>query len=165
MNLLNWNIRGLGNPRTRLVIRKILQKYEPQLFFVCETKLESAQIREECEKLNFDKCFAVSKKGKSGGITMMWSSDINVNILFYNRHYIDVEVQYGSGKKWRCTGVYGHPKTQQKKHTWTLLRRLTGLSSKPWLCFGDFNEILSLNEKNEGNEKNIRMVSEFREAV
>ena len=39
------------------------------------------------------------------------------------------------------------------------------MSSKPWLCFGDFNEILSLNEKSGGNEKNIRMVSDFREAV
>ncbi|KAH9770469.1 putative reverse transcriptase/RNA-dependent DNA polymerase [Citrus sinensis] len=65
---------------------------------------------------------AVSRKGKSGGITMMWSSDINVN----NRHYIDAEVQCGSGKKWRCIGVYRHQKTQQKKHTWTLLRRLAG---------------------------------------
>ena len=43
---------------------------------------------------------------------MMWSSDINVNILSYSRHYIDAEVQCGSGKKWRCTGVYGHLETQ-----------------------------------------------------
>ncbi|KAH9681142.1 reverse transcriptase domain-containing protein [Citrus sinensis] len=79
---------------------------------------------------------AVSRNEKGGGITMMWTSDINVNILSYSRHYIDAEVQCGSG-----------------------------LSSKPWLCFGDFNEILSLNEKSGGNEKNIRMVSDFREAV
>ncbi|KAL9422216.1 hypothetical protein AB3S75_034476 [Citrus x aurantiifolia] len=117
MNLLSWNVRGLGNPRTCLAIRKILQKYKPQLFFVCETKLESAQVSEECRKLNFDKCFAVSRNEKSGGISMMWSLDINVNIPSYSRHYIDVEVQCGSGKKWRCTGVYGHPETQQKKHT------------------------------------------------
>ncbi|KAH9685108.1 reverse transcriptase domain-containing protein [Citrus sinensis] len=69
---------------------------------------------------------AVSRNGKSGGIAMMWSSDINVNILSYSRHYIDAEVQCGRGKKWRCTRVYGHPETQQKKHTWTLLRRLAG---------------------------------------
>ena len=99
MNLLSWNVRGLGNPRTRLTIRKIVQKYKPQLFFVCETKLESAQVREECGKLNFDKCFAVSRNEKGGGITMMWTSDINVNILSYSRHYIDAEVQCGSGKK------------------------------------------------------------------
>ncbi|KAH9672148.1 reverse transcriptase domain-containing protein [Citrus sinensis] len=73
--------------------------------------------------------------GKSEGIVIMWKSDINVHILSYSRHYIDVKVQSGNGKKWRCTGVYGHPEAQQKQHTWTLLRRLSGLSSKPWLCF------------------------------
>ncbi|KAH9741755.1 putative reverse transcriptase/RNA-dependent DNA polymerase [Citrus sinensis] len=96
---------------------------------------------------------------------MMWKSDINVHILSYSRHYIDAEVQSGSGKKWRCTGVYGHPEAHQKQHTWTLLQRLSGLSSKPWLCFSDFNEILRLDEKSGGNDKNIRRVSEFREAV
>ena len=125
-------------------------KIQTSTYFVCKTKLESVQIHEECKKFNFDKCIAVSRKGKSGGIAMMWNYDINVNILSYSRHYIDAEVQCGNGKKWRYTGVYGHPEAQQKKHTWTLLRRLSGLSSKPWLCFGDFNEILSLDEKSEG---------------
>ncbi|KAH9650223.1 putative reverse transcriptase/RNA-dependent DNA polymerase [Citrus sinensis] len=82
-----------------------------------------------------------------------------------SRHYIDAKVQSGCGKKWRCTGVYGHPEAHKKQHTWTLLRRLSGLSSKPWLCFGDFNEILRLDEKSEGNDKSFRRVSEFREAV
>ena len=33
------------------------------------------------------------------------------------------------------------------------------------MCFGDFNEILRLDEKSGGNDKNIQRVSEFREAV
>ncbi|XP_052299726.1 uncharacterized protein LOC127903104 [Citrus sinensis] len=165
MKIISWNVLGLGNPQTRLAMRKILQQDRPQLIFVRETKLEAVKIHEECKKLGFDECFTVSRNGKSEGIVIMWKSDINVHILSYSRHYIDVKVQSGNGKKWRCTGVYGHPEAQQKQHTWTLLRRLSGLSSKPWLCFGDFNEILRLDEKSGGNDKNIRMVSEFKEAV
>lgn len=53
----------------------------------------------------------------------------------------------------------------QKKHTWTFLRRLTSLSSLPWLCFGDFNEVLNLNEKIGGKDKRVCMVNDFREAL
>ena len=42
------------------------------------------------------------------------------------------------------------------------LRRLIDLSSSPWLCFGDFNEILYLEEKMGGNDREVDMISEFR---
>lgn len=45
------------------------------------------------------------------------------------------------------------------------MRKLATLSSLPWLCFGDFNEVLSLNEKIGGNEKHVNLVADFREAV
>lgn len=54
---------------------------------------------------------------------------------------------------------------QQKKHTLTLLRRLVGLSSYPWLCFGDFNEILHTHEKTGGNNRNLNLVVDFRHAI
>ena len=92
---------------------------------------------------------------------MMWSSEISVNITSFSSHHIDAEVQTERGKLVRCMGIYGHPETDKKRHTWTLLRRLAGLSSTTWLCFGDFNEILHLHEKNEGNDRNSNAVSEF----
>lgn len=146
----------------RLATKKILQNHRPQLVFICKTKLESRQVNEECRRFKLGNCFTVSRKGKSGGIAMMWTSNISMNIVSYGRH---PEVQYGNGKTWWCIGVYGHPYTQQKKHTWTSLRRLVGLSSKPWLCSGDFSEILNLNEKPDGNYRNVQMIYEFREVI
>ncbi|KAL9413837.1 hypothetical protein AB3S75_042347 [Citrus x aurantiifolia] len=35
----------------------------------------------------------------------------------------------------------------------------------PWLCFGDFNEVLNLNEKLGGKEKSVSMVNDFRETI
>lgn len=64
-----------------------------------------------------------------------------------------------------CTRIYGHLEMGQKKHTWTLLRRLAGLFDAPLICFGDFNEILYLSEKLGGNNINLNMISEFREAL
>lgn len=35
----------------------------------------------------------------------------------------------------------------------------------PWLCFGDFNEILQLNEKIGKNDGRVSVINEFREVV
>lgn len=96
----------------------------------------------------------------------MWRADIDVQICFYSKHHIDFQVHNTRDKVWRGTGIYGHPKaSKKKKHTWTLLRRLAGMSTLPWLCFGDFNEILSLNEKSRGLDRNVVAIAEFRVAV
>lgn len=149
---ISWNIRCLGNTRMRLEAKKILQKHRPQILFFYETKLLAVQAREECKRLNFESFFNVNRNGLRGGLALWWSRDIHASIKSFSNHHIDVVVQFENGKQWRCTGVYGHSEMQQKQHTWTLLRRLLGLSNLPWLCFGDFNEILNLNEKCGGKD-------------
>lgn len=54
---------------------------------------------------------------------------------------------------------------KKKHHTWTLLERLTCIFSYPWCCFSDFNEVLNLQWKSWGNDRNINMVAKFREVV
>lgn len=35
----------------------------------------------------------------------------------------------------------------------------------PLICFGDFNEILNLNEKMKGSDKHLNIVADFKEVV
>ncbi|XP_024039545.1 uncharacterized protein LOC112098147 [Citrus clementina] len=165
MKILSWNIRGLGNPRMYLALKKILQVHSPHLVFLCETKLKTMHMNEVSRKLNYENCFAVSSIGKGGGLALLWKSETNVQIKSFNQHHIDAEVVMENGKLIRCTGVYGHPDMRQRKHTWTLLRRLSGFSSTPWTCFGDFNEILHPFEKSGGNERQVSLITDFREAL
>ncbi|KAH9647987.1 hypothetical protein KPL70_025411 [Citrus sinensis] len=100
-----------------------------------------------------------------GRIAMLWKSDIGVQINSYSQHHINAETQMPNGNRMRVTGVYGHPEISQKKHTWMLLRWLAVLSSSPWLCYGDFNEILHPDEKRGSNDRNVNLINEFREAL
>ncbi|KAH9670993.1 hypothetical protein KPL70_017175 [Citrus sinensis] len=45
------------------------------------------------------------------------------------------------------------------------IKQAGGLSSTPWLCFGDFNEILHPYEKSRGNERQLSLITYFREAL
>lgn len=107
MKILSWNVRGLGNSRTFLALKKILQIHRPQIFFLCETKLQSMQMDTIRSKLNFDSCFNVDSSGRGGGLVMLWNSKICVQIKSFSKHHIDTELQMGNGKQMRCTGVYG----------------------------------------------------------
>jgi hypothetical protein len=42
---------------------------------------------------------------------------------------------------------------------------LNGCSSLPWLCDGDFNEVLQANEQFGGARRSERQMEGFREAV
>lgn len=96
---------------------------------------------------------------------MLQNTNVNVHITSFNNHHIDAQIQSKRGSWMRCTWIYGHPKMAQKKNTQTFLRRLAGLSDTPWLYFSDFNEILYPNEKIEGNDRSVNMISEFKEAL
>ena len=52
-----------------------------------------------------------------------------------------------------------------KQESWQLLKHLHSRHSVPWLCFGDFNEILQLEEKQSGLPKLLAPMLNFREAL
>uniref|UniRef100_A0A2N9GPG8 Reverse transcriptase domain-containing protein n=1 Tax=Fagus sylvatica TaxID=28930 RepID=A0A2N9GPG8_FAGSY len=59
----------------------------------------------------------------------------------------EAEAVLADGAKWRFTGFYGHPEGHRKWESWVLLDKLHSLDNTPWLCMGDFNEILSISER------------------
>ena len=64
--------------------------------------------------------------GRSGGLAMLWSRDIKVEIQSYSGSYIDAFVtDPESAFQWRITGFYGNPKTHQRKESWDLLKSLS----------------------------------------
>jgi hypothetical protein len=45
------------------------------------------------------------------------------------------------------TGFYGHPDPSRRHESWDLLTHLKGFTPDPWLCVGDFNEVVEQSEK------------------
>ena len=80
----------------------------------------------------------VPSVGRSGGLTMLWSRDIKVEIQGYSRKYIDAVVtDLDSGFKWCITSFYENLETYRRKESWDFLRSLSRKYQLPWLCFGD----------------------------
>lgn len=77
-----------------------------------------------------------------------------------SKFHVDVMIKSDDGH-WRFTGFYGDPKVSNKIHSWNLLRRLNDLSTLPWVVGGDFNEIVCMEEKKGGVDRNQRQMQAF----
>ncbi|KAK3200122.1 hypothetical protein Dsin_023537 [Dipteronia sinensis] len=116
-------------------------------------------------QLGYSSKLVVNSIGKSCGLCIFWDEIIDVTLLTYSHEHIDVTIKEKGRQHWRFTGFYGHPERSQRHHSWTLLRRLAGMSCLPWVCMGDFNEVLCDDEKLGGSSKRWREMSDFREAL
>lgn len=81
---------------------------------------------------------------------LIWNSFMKVNINSFSERHIDASIQDNRGD-WRFTSFYGNPETEKRRFSWELLDRLYEENERPWLIGGDFNEILSVEEKKRRN--------------
>lgn len=82
-----------------------------------------------------------------------------------SRLYIDADVTEADGFVWRFIGFYGEPSTEKKYVSWKALRTLNAARKHPWLCMGDFNEIILSCEKDGGPARPHSCMDLFKEAL
>ncbi|KAL3011546.1 hypothetical protein AAZX31_07G204100 [Glycine max] len=66
---------------------------------------------------------------------------------------------------WRLTCYYGFPERDRRKESWNLLCDLANDTSFPWLTFGDFNDLLSDDEKIGLIDHPMWLIRGFRETL
>ncbi|KAL5538246.1 hypothetical protein UlMin_044727 [Ulmus minor] len=165
MNILAWNVQGLGNDWTFRILHAYVQQYSPSLVFLSETLSSNAQMEHLRFKLGYSGMLTWGREGRSGGLCLLWSDSITVQLLSGSKGHIDVVVSSPNSTCWRFTGLYGNPDTSLRPQFWDLMKRLKDSSSLPWLCRGDMNEILFDHEKKKGGGRASYLLRNFREAI
>ena len=116
--------------------------------------------------LGFLNGLIVPSRGRSGGLALLWSSDMNLEIKNYSNFHIDsIITEPENGFSWRYIGFYGHPETHLREESWKFISFLNSQYCLSWFCCGDFNEILSMNEKVGGAQRSQHQMEGFRQVV
>jgi exonuclease III len=118
------------------------KKEAPDILFLSETKLDEKGMERFRWLLGMPHMLVTKCEGRSGGLALFWRRGVDVTLRWKGRMHIDVNVVAEYGFKWRLTGIYGQPCHELRKDTWRLMRTLHHQGDLPWLCVGDFNEIL-----------------------
>ena len=147
MSLLFWNVRGLGNRRTVRELDCFIRAQDPSALFLAETWVGEARLISLCSELGFDHYWVTPQVNCLGCLTLFWKNSLKIAISTSLPNHIDNMVDEAQESKFRLTCLYGFVDPARKNDTWALLRHLRASSSVPWVCTGDFNEILWSYEK------------------
>lgn len=139
-----------------------MRKNKPQVVFLMETKQKQKYMERKRQALQFDEAWYVVPIGKSGGLALWWKKEVAINIISSSKNIIHTKVESNNPTfPAFITFVYGPPVECERMLIWNQLRRIAQGMSSSWLYVGDFNELLSQQEKLGGNPHAFRRILNF----
>jgi hypothetical protein len=99
MNLLVWNCRGFGNPRSIRDLCRLVKEKKPKLVFLMKTKLQACCMETIKCWMGFESVFGVDSVGQSGGLALLWSDEMEMEIINYSRRHVNAKVNFSQASK------------------------------------------------------------------
>ncbi|KAK9988965.1 hypothetical protein SO802_029204 [Lithocarpus litseifolius] len=167
LKMISWNVRGLNNPRKRLVVKNLLREWKCD---VClqETKIACMNWRLVrslwgCPYVDWP---VLEADGTAGGILLMWDKRVLSKMeVMVGTFSVSVKWQeVGDGFIWACFGVYGPNDNDVRGHMWDELAGTHQVWRTPWCCFGDFN-IVRFPSERRGETRLTLAMEKFSEFV
>jgi len=150
-NIFVWNVQGAGSREVLHVLREHIRMHKPSIVALVETRISGAKAQDVCNRVGFRNWFRVEAQGFQGGIWVFWNSD-ETDLVVLNSHdqFVTVEVKPQGLASWILTFNYASPQLHNRDILWPQLQQFASTVGKPWLLAGDFNETVSLEERNHG---------------
>lgn len=131
-----------------------------------ETKRSQIQIEKIRSRFGAKFCFSISLVRNKGGLALLWFEDIELEIINYSTFHIHTKVMENSlGVVSFLTSFYSAPEVGKRACTWNLLGRINSGMDANWCLMGDFNEIISHNEKIGGRPRPLSQMATFKYAI
>ncbi|XP_042944707.1 uncharacterized protein LOC122278595 [Carya illinoinensis] len=166
MKTLSWNCQGLGNPWTVQDLYQLEKEKKPNLVFLMETKMNSKKAEKVKRSLKGDGFFVAEPVGKKGGLIMWWDQNVTAEVANYSHRHISLWIYDEKGQdKWLLTGYYGEPDGRKRSDSWKFFTLLKPERNIGWGVIGDFNELVSQDEKVGGRQRLENQMKDFREAL
>lgn len=143
MKLICWNCQGLGSPLTVRALKALVAKEKPDLLFLMETKNREKVITRLQQRLKFRNSHILNPVGMAGGLVLLWYEYFMIDMIQANQELFDMTcVDSRCQLSMRLTCVHAPAAYHPRQLFWTALQQIARTNTSPWLCIGDFNEIL-----------------------
>ena len=167
MNSIIWNCRGASKPSFQKRVREMVQKHNPTILVVMETRVGVNRAREITGRLPFDGVIHSDAVGFASGIWVLWNSErVDVAHLASTEQEIHFTVKVRSSSViWLFFAVYASPRCAERHILWNNLMNVAELHNMPWVIAGDFNEPLVNDDKFGGKAVSVNSSLLFKECL
>lgn len=120
-------------------------------------------MKEITDKISFDRATHADTVGYARGIWVLWYTEImDVTISASTEQEIYAVIKlHSSNLSWLITAIYASLRYRERHILWDNLNQVATLHNLPWLVLGDFNEIISSEDKLGGRLINIHKAMVF----
>jgi len=138
----------LAQASTIRSLRVLIRKHNPDILFFSETKALPSVSTPILRQLGFSLMVHAHPSSSRGGLLLAWRIDINI-VSFYVSCNIICVWYYSDDPCIKCllTFVYGHPYKNLCADFWNAMKNFGTFYNDPWVCIGDFNVIISPDDK------------------
>jgi exonuclease III len=166
MKIITWNIRGLNDRSKQRILRDCIKEESPDILMLQEMKCAGMEAETIFQRI-WKGCnyIQTDSSGASGGLAILWNPNHTIlsgpfsTIGTLSAHFEII----GSNQEGTITNVYGPQGQQEKIKFMERLARVKSLATTPnWILGGDFNMIMSLEEKTGGSKRLEQDSGKFR---
>ena len=167
MRIATWNIRGWGAEGKKNTVKNLIKEESIELIGLVETK------HSEVSQWDMLKCWGkqdidwvhIPASNSSGGLILMWQKEAFLAVnSFLGQRWICVQGVFTNDDFRSAVCVVYAPNDQRgRRSVWNQLRDLKHHLKLPLVLMGDFNEVISLEER-KGAEQftpSMRELGEF----
>ncbi|KAF5442124.1 hypothetical protein F2P56_037171 [Juglans regia] len=146
-----WNCRGLARPKAIRNLRANIRKYNPDVIFLSEILVSDERTISIVNSLGFHLFVHYPAECKKGRLLLLWRPGVEIEPVNININAISVLVYSDpTHQPWIITYVYAPAQWNNKAGFWSHLDSLYQAFPGPWICLGDFNDLIDQNKKSGG---------------
>jgi endonuclease/exonuclease/phosphatase family metal-dependent hydrolase len=163
---LVWNVRGAANTSFYRNCKQYIDIHHPEIFVIMELRAHPLKIKNSIEMMGFDGYIFSENRGFSGGIAIAWKkSVVDITCIHMDFQFIHTRLVINGRKQFLFTAIYASPVEENRHDMWDKIMNIAVSVHEPWMLAGDFNDIMSQDEKQGGALVNLRRCRVFQERV
>ncbi|XP_060210242.1 uncharacterized protein LOC132637116 [Lycium barbarum] len=167
MKLVTWNVRGLNKVYKHGELIKYMKGNKTSIIAIIEHRVKEKFAEKIVKKIwpSWMWCHNYPTDGK-GRLWVLWDpNEIHFDMVGCKEQYIHGTVlAHAMREKFNFTAIYGLHTVEKRKSLWTDLLSLQHNVQGLWICMGDYNAMLALEDRVMGNpvvEADIRDFKQF----
>ena len=154
-------------PSFQFDVRELITNYDPTILVIMETRIGSDKAKEITDRLPFQGAIHTDTIGYAGGLWLLWDTDrVEVSNLTGSKQEIHVIVKViSSNSNGLFFEIYASTPYREGCLLWNNLSNVAQYHNLPRIIGGDFNELLSSDDKFGGRPIILSRALLFKECL